>query len=375
MELLRTAEQTGRRRRVRMAGAVTAGAVGLALSLTACSNSGGSSLGSKPAAQAVPTAADNLVRQSSISMTFSLPITSAQAQQIFGRLSPSEQQAIMNGSVFLQFSTGGGEPLNSPKALTDTANAVDIGLTINGSTPVEIRYVSKNLYVHLQAAQLATDIGISPDSANKLSTELAKGDQYVPGLNALGQGNWVELSNQSFQQNISPLIKQYNQSSGGSALPSGSEVQSLVTQTIASLVNSIKTNTTFTSMGSQNGRLEYGANFNVSAIATAAAPIIQHEVSALPLVGSRYSSAIGNANQQVPQGVTATANLFVANNKLSEIDFTQASVGGKFPVPVPVKIVFGTPGSISAPSGAQQLDLSKIAQMLQGLMQNAGSGG
>jgi hypothetical protein len=383
--------QTGRRS-ARVTTVLAAGALGT-LALAACSSgakngtgaTGNTKTASESPAQAVTAALHELGNQSSLSVTLSLPITAAQAQQLGGKrgsssLTPSELQALTSGSIFFDVATGGGEPLNSKQAQTDGKNSIDLGLTVKGNTPVEIKYVDQNLYARLQVSQLLTDIGENPSAGHGFTSVLALAGQYIPGLSALGQGNWVEVSHQSLVA-LEPALKhlmQPAQSSGSNTSASTlnpQQTRSAVLKLVGDLESALKTNTTFTNGSNVSGRTEYTATVDVSAVANAAIPILERDLQAIPQIGSSISGKLGQAQSKIKPGMTASADLYVRSGKLSEVDVdvAQFATKDKPSFQVPLRLAFGNPGSISAPTGATQLDTSKLPLVLGGLLGGSSS--
>jgi hypothetical protein len=373
-------------RATRVTSVLAVAAIGT-MALAACSSgsksgagaTGSSNTSTQTAAQAVSAALHNLGRQSSLSVTISLPITQAQANQLNqmntsgSKLTPAEMHALTTGSIFLDVATGSGEPLNSQKAQTDSKNSIDFGLTVNGNTPVEIRYVNQNLYLHLRISQLLTDVGQKPGSAGQFTQALGMADQYVPGLAALGRGDWVELTHQSIV-GLEPTLKQLGQkaqqSSGNTSASTASpqQTRNAVLKLVGDLTNDLKANTTFVDLGNSNGRTHYSGTVNVSAVANAAIPILQNDLKAIPAFGSSASNSLGHAQSSIKPGMRATADLYVSSNKLSEVDVNVAQFAKNRPdFQVPLRFAFGSPGSISAPSGATQLQTSKLPAMLGAL--------
>lgn len=395
MEQLDRPGMPSRRRGMRLVSVATAGAVAATLSLAACSSSkssgspggtGNTQTGSKSPQQAVYTAFGNVGKESGVRLTLSLPLSASQIQEL-GKSSssptmpPAEAQAISSGSIFLSVATGHGEALGSQQAAGDKDNSVDLGLTINGNTPLELRYVGQALYLHAQIAQLLSDVGQSNNaSASKVGSMLQMADQYVPGLAALGQGKWVELSKQSLAA-LQPYLKQLEQQGqrpGGSSTAttvSQAQIRSTLTKLEADLKAAANGHVTYADLGHANGRTEYSATVDVSGFANSILPLLQRDLSGLPGVGSITSNDIAKAQRSIPPGQTAVADLYVSNNKLSEadLDVSQFMKKNKPSFAVPLRLAIDNPGQIAAPPGAVPLNLSKLPTLLQGLLGGLGA--
>jgi hypothetical protein len=372
--------ETPVKRRPRFTAVALAGALGATVTLGACSNSsksgggGGSTKnitsGESPS-QAVQTAIGNLGQQSSLSLAFSLPVTASQAQQIFTGVSSSDAQQITTGSIFFTEASGHGEALDSSQAKTDAQNSYAFGLTLGGSNPLEFRYVDQNIYLRVQAEQLATDFGKSTSSVQKATSQLSALNTYVPGITALGAGNWVEITHAGIQS-LEGVLKQAEQSTSSTTLNSG-QLQNQFLQLRTKILAALQTDSTFTSLGSTGGRSEYSVTVQIANFLNTISPAISSAFSSIPGYGSKVSSGLQQAQSSLPSGQTATADLYVSNNKVSEIDFDVNQFTKKYSFPIPVRISVSSPGGPGAPSGATVLDLSKLPSLLQGLLGSSGS--
>ena len=381
-------------RGMRVASLVTVAVMAATLTLTACSSSSkhaGSSGGSggtgstqtagRTPAQAVVTAFRGVGDQSSMHLSFSLPLTAAQFQQLWstmghGTMPQAEAQALSTASVFFSASTGHGESLYSSQANHDTDMSYDLGLTVNGDTPVELRYVGHALYIHLLVGQAFADFG-QPDSngAKQVQSMLQLGEQYVPGLRALDQGKWVEVSQQTFKS-LEPFLRQMGQNgqqgAGTHTTPSTSQAATVIGKLRSDLLRALDGNVTVADLGKDQGRTKYTATLNLSNFLATAKPKMQADLAGLP-GGSMLGSLLFRSTRPVPPGRTLVTDIYVTDNKVSEVDLDARQFMSKNPgFAVPVRIAVGGAGPITAPPGAVQLDLSKLPVIIQGLLGQLG---
>lgn len=362
MHLERHTPSPARRRGLRLASVL---AVGGGLALSAC----GSATKQSPAS-AVDSSVSGLGSSSSMSMRISLGVTAAQAQQL-GRqgggsaMTPAEAQALSTGSVFLVAQTGHGEALDSNQALTDTGNAYDLGLQIGSSVPVEIRYVSQALYVRAQATQLLGDLGQDPAKAAAFENQLNQFNKYVPGISALGQGSWVEVSPSSLAA-LGSLLQQAT----GSNTSAAAQIQTELAQLRTSAFNAFKANSTSRSLGTQSGRPGYAVTLDVHGFLGAFGPTLQKDLQSLPLIGPKLSSDFARLQKSVPAGRTVTGDVYTSGGKLSEVDVDLRQFAGSHKVDfaVPLKVAFTSASAVAVPQGAKVLDLSQLPKLLQGLL-------
>ena len=380
------AGRPGRNRNLRMTSVVAIGALGAGLTLGACS-SGSKSAGGAGAVQkvssadpqqAVSAAVGNLGQQDQIALRFSIPISTAQAQQVESRsggstLSPAELKALTTGVVFFSEKTGGGEAIDSAQAQHDANNSYDLGLSFGSATPVEFRYVGQSVYLKADLHQLLTDVGQPPSKADSFTKVLPQIESYVPGITALGQGQWVELSHSSLQS-LAPTLKGLEQQGAGSSGTNPAALQQSVMKLRSEITAALQSSSTFTHVGSSSGRDHYAATVNLHNLVATVAPELQSTFGSLPGVGSKISG-LDTAASKVPAGRTAVIDAYVSGDKLTEadLDINQfAPANQKTSFPVPIRMAIGS-ASISAPSGATQLDVSKLPGLLSGILGNLGA--
>ncbi len=358
----------------RRLGAMVAVGVLSASSLAACST-----LAKLTTKQAVGNSLSTLQDQSSISLAFSVGLTPSQITQLADAhggsgIPPQVAQTLSESSIVLSFATGSGEELKSKQTEKDHSDRVDFGLKIGSSMPVEIRYVGQALYARVQLTQLLSDFGQGPSTAAGLQSALQKGNQYVPGLDALGQGKWVSVTKAS----LAPLLAIFKQlESSALGKSSVSQYRTSALQLVGDLKTAFRDNATYTNAGTSGGRTKYDVSVALQSLIQQAGTALQTFMGSLPGVGNKISNAdISKAASHVPS--QAQLQLYVKNNRAEEVDvdinqFLPAK--DKAPFQIPVRLVIGQPGTISAPSGATQLDLSKIGTLISGMLGGLASGG
>lgn len=366
MHLERPTPNSARRKGLRL---VSVLAVGGGLALSAC----GSAAKQSPAS-AVDSAISGLGGSSSLTMQVKLGITAAQIEQLASQshshLTSAEAQALASGSISFTAQTGHGEALDSNQALTDTGNAYDLALNVGGSSPLEIRYVSHALYVHAQAGQLLTDLGKSQAGAAKLQSRLDQLNQYVPGISALGQGQWVEVSPASLTA-LANLAEQ----AGGAGHVTAAQIQGVLGGLRSDVFSSFKANSTSQSAGPSSSSA-YTTTLDVHGFLSSLAPTLQKDLQLVPVVGSKLSNDFAQLEKSVPAGRKVTATVHTSGGKLSEIDVDLRQFSQKSTVsfPVPLKVSFTSAQAVSTPGGAQVLDLSKLPNLIANMLSHSRSG-
>jgi hypothetical protein len=320
--------------------------------------------------RAVSDSFTNLGKQSEISVTVSLGVTPSQLQQIDSTISSAEAQAISTGSIFLNVQSGHGEALNSKQFRTDSDTSFALGLRIGSTVPIELRYVAQNLYLRADVAGLLQSVGAPAATAENWTKALNSLDQYVAGLSALGQGKWVEVSHSSLSQLGQMLQQSSSSSAGGSTTPNQSQIVNAIEKLRTDLVAAFQNNSTYEDMGTNsNGVTHYQATLQVQGFVQQAGAALSNDLGSLPgasAITGKLGGSVGKATSKVSTTQTAVFDLYVQNNTAQEVDVDLNQFAGKNKVsfPVPLKVVFGSSPTISAPVGATTLELSGLAQIL-----------
>ena len=358
------------------AGFLGVASVGLALSACGTTTKTASTISSTGPAGALAASVSALGSQSSIKATFSIPVTATQAAQLASMGSTKSPNtgfatALSTGSVFFAEQTGKGEPLDSTTASSDTGNSYDFGVTFASSTPLEIRYVAQSLYLHLQASTLMTDLGQPASKATSIDNELLKLNADVPGLSALASGGWVEISHTTLAPLLSEL-KTFASLGAGSTSSSSSNVGSTLLGLRTNILAAIKANSTVTSLGSTGGRQGYAVDVKAQPVAASLNTALNSAGALIPSIGNKLGG-LSKSLASVPSNFVVTIDAYASSGKLAEADLNldQFATKSKPSFPVPLRVTVST-ATISAPTGASQLDLSKLPSMLGGVISKLG---
>lgn len=349
------------------------GVATLGLVISACgSSTKAASSKSAPAGSAVAAldaSIGALGSQSSVEARFSLDVTAAQAAELAGKAGGSTSTAAMSkalstGSVFFAEQTGQGEPLDSKTAASDPGNSYDFGLSFPSGTPLEVRYVGQALYLHLQASALMADLGEPASSAASLKSELGTLNAEVPGLATLASGGWVEVSKSA----LSPLIADLKSLGASSSSTSPAKITSSLVNLRTSVLAAIKANSTVTSVGSAGGRQEYAVDVNAKALASSIDTALNGASGLVPSVGNKLGS-LSKSLASIPANLVVTIDAYTSAGKLAEADVNldQFFTTHKPTFAVPLRMTI-TSASITAPSGATELNLSKLPSLVGGLL-------
>ena len=356
--------------RVAVAAAIGAGA------LTACS-----STPQVPPAQAVSDSFRNLGDQSSLSVSLSLGLSASQLGTLAtsnggNGIDPTVANTIATGSVFVEVQTTDGKPLNDTSGAAAGNANLDLGLTVGSTTPVEVRVVDGSLYARVDIDQLAADTGQSPASTASFKANLHDADQVVPGLGALADNQWVEVSKESLQA-LLKMAKQFGATQGGTGSANQSQYQAATSKLMTDIGAAFKSNSTVDNDGTHGSGTYYTVSVPIRPFVEQVATAFQTYLNSLP-GGSTIASKLGSSLKQAvaDNNQTLTLQVVVRDNKAAEVDLDVnqfLSGSHKAPIAVPVQLKFGTPTDIEAPSGATQLNLSKIPSLLGGMAQRSGT--
>lgn len=339
-----------------------AGVAAAVLALGACGNP----IARITTERAVSNSVGAVLSQPGISLRISLGATAQQLMQIDAAtshtktLTPKMADAIASMSIVVDFATGHGESLKSAQVRTDHANQLDFALQIGSAAPVEIRYLNQTIYVRADATTLLTDFGVAASKAASFQNALQKGDAFLPGLGALGQGQWVSLQTSALAPLLGGLKSKLPATTPG-ANPTASR------QLLDQLRTDFKSNATYTNAGTHNGRTEY-------LVTLAAHNFVQQVTSALPASissipgASSVTKGLSGLASKVPPNQTVVMQLWVSNNKAQEIDVDLNQFKHSLPFAVPLRVMIASATPVTAPGGATALDLSKIGSLLGGLL-------
>ncbi len=350
------------------------GALGVAtlgLVMSACGSSTKTSASTGSASSALAASISALGSQSSVEARFSIDVTASQAADLAAngnkRSSSSAAamaKALSTGSVFFAEQTGKGEPIDSKTAASDPGNSYDFGISFGSSTPLEVRYVGQALYLHLQMSALAADLGEPASAAASVNSELVKLNADVPGLATLASGGWVEVSKSA----LSPLIADLKSFGSSSSSASPAKITSSLLNLRTSVLAAIKANSTVTSLGSSGGRQEYQVQVKARALLSSIDTALNSASGVVPSVGNKLGG-LSKSLASVPANLVVTIDAYTSGGKLTQadVDLDQFFTTNKpsFPVPLQMNI---TSASIAAPSGATELNLSKLPSLVGGLL-------
>jgi hypothetical protein len=328
--------------------------------------------------QAVSSAFNALGSQSGIDLHISLGVTSKELQQMAahggsGGLSLTAANDIAAGSIVVDFNTGNGTPLNKQ---TSADRSQQFGLAVQvpapsgansaqAADPVELRYVDQTFYLRADLPTLLHDLGQSSSSAAGFQHAAQGADQYVPGLAALGQGNWVSVPASALTGLLQGLQAQMPGAAGSSSLSTSGQIWS-------QLQTAFTTNTKFAKAGTSGGRTHYTASLAVK-------PFVQDVEQSLPAslgsipgaasVGKQINSAIG----KIPAGQKVVADVWVKDHKVQELDIDLNQFKHQFNFAVPLRIQIGSGTQVLAPTGATPLNLSNLGNLLGGALSKSSS--
>lgn len=344
----------------------------VALGATVLAACGTNTAAKLPPKQAVGAAFAKVQGQSGISLRVTLGLTASQIGQLAsehggGGIPANAAQGIAQSAIVFSFETGNGEAWNSPQARKDSNDRFDFGLQVGSSMPVELRYVGQALYGRIQLGPLLAAFGGAPDTATKFASEAQFLNRYVPGVGAAGKGDWVSLSKASLHSLLG-LFKTFAKAGQGTSSASSQAL-------ISAVSSAFKNNATYTSAGTSNGRDAYTVTVALQTVVQQVGAAVEAYASSVPgLSGKIDSSKIAAFESKVPAQMTM--QLYTKSGKTQEVDvdvnqFLPAA--DKAPFAIPLRFELSEPSGISAPSGATQLDLSKIGSLITGLFSAAGS--
>jgi hypothetical protein len=245
----------------------------------------------------------------------------------------STDQAVQSASVILTYDTPSAAKADTKVMLGSTEAAdlvVDAGIA------------------YLKADVNAIGSALGSKAATKLKSQLDSAAGQISAIKDLEAGKYVSLDLKAVAQ----LAKAFG--SGSSAPPPD------VQQILASVRSALLQNSTTTRVGSDS----VGDHYR---LVVQAKPFLQAVATELNAAAGPAASFLQTYETQVENGATKpiTADLWVSGGKVKQltIDLRQED-----PQAFGIKAVFGDEGgSVTPPSGASPIDLTKLAALASGL--------
>jgi hypothetical protein len=315
---------------------------------------------SAPPQQAVNTAFRELGSQSGVILHVSLGVTGKQLQQITAgdgshALTTTAADDIASTSVIVD--------LNRTSSDRNGQFGVDVHVgkaRPASADPVQLRYVNQTIYLKADLATLQQDLGQSSAAAGGLRSALANPEinNAVPGLSALGQGNWVSVP----ASELTALL-------GAAGVSSSSAADQQMQQMWTQLRNAFTANATYAKVGTQ------GDHYTAALMLK---PFVQDIERSLPAalgsipgassIGKQINNAVGKLGNR-----KLVADVWINNNTVQEIDVDLNQFDHHYGFAVPLRIQIGPGAPVVAPSGATPLNLSNVGGMLGGLLSGGSS--
>jgi hypothetical protein len=308
---------------------------------------------------AIGRAFGGVTQQSGARFTLSLGLTGSQVQQLAHEsgghaLTTKQADALASSEVVVDMVSGHGEAIGSSQYRHDADNQIDALVRLGQTTIAEFRTVGGNLYlrINFQGFSAVTDGTTTPGGG--FEGMLQHFNNYVPGLGALGRGDWVSVPMASIKGILNEAMAQ----TPSQAL-SGREAK--IGQLISQIKSDVRNDSTYTNDGDHGGRTEYTITVQAH---TLAQQIVQAVSGLLPAgFGTMFNPTQVANRLPIPQ--TVPVELWVKDNKAEEIDLNLHQLDTKIPVSIPLRLVIGGGQRVSAPSGATPLNLSIVGQILR----------
>jgi hypothetical protein len=346
-----------------MAGALLLGACGTAAPASA------------PPKQAVNQAFDALGAQAGIDLRVSLGVSAAQLQKMAttnggsSGLTAQNAKDIAESSIVVAYSTGNGKSINDSQAATDPAQRFGLAVQVGASAPLELRDVNQTIYLKADLATLLKDLGQDSTPANGFSRAVEGANQYIPGLSVLAQGGWVSVPASALTGLLQGLQTELPSSSSSASTPATSG------QILSQLHLAFTSNTTYALAGAPGPRTHYKLTLAVKPFVHEVLTALGSSLGNLSSVpgASSIANNINSAIAKIPANQKLVADVWVSNKKAQEIDIDLNQFDHRYAFAVPLRILIGPGEPITIPAQHTPLNLSKLGQMLGGMLGGAGT--
>lgn len=276
-------------------------------------------------------------------------------------LTPTQVAALAGAQISLEVAAPDGETIND-LAKKPASAAVDFTVSSNGTTYLEIRHVSRTIYIRVDLKDLLTVVG----DASEYPKLVAKAATLPTFVQALVADKWVSLPDATLS-----LLRSFGGGGGlgANASPSVAPSVNLLRALEMLLTRDVKV--TRVSAGSTD-RLRLTANSRVLA-----RELVRDLRAVFPRIGRRLR---GGRIGRVPSE-KVRLNASIVHGALSELSINLGQYDKSKKINVPLEVLFARSGpTISAPSGAVPVDLSGLLGLAslfggQGSGQTAGLAG
>jgi hypothetical protein len=311
----------------------------------------------------VGNAVGKALAQPGLNLQISLAATPGQLLEINrtehgdSRFTPQVASALAHTSLVVNVYPGHGESLQSKQFAADPNNRLELALQVRGARPVDVRYFDGTVYARADMRTLLADFGHDPAAAAGTQGDLEKADAFLPGLAALGHGQWVSAD----LHELAPLLKL-----GGLNMTQNSEYQASSAALARHLKSALVNNTTYTNLGNHGGRTEYRLTVEAHHVLKQLSGDLSNLAGSTPIPGAGdIGKQMAGALDQVPQ--TISLQLWVKDNKMQEVDLDLNQFAHRYPFALPLRVMIAAGSPVAIPRGATPLQISGIAGLLGGL--------
>jgi hypothetical protein len=354
-----------------------AGVAAASVSLSACGASTsphGPGLGGGSPTQQVRTAVANLGNDTQLTVSMSVKTTLQQLEALAlkdGGGSPTPEQAMIVNELLgsqLTYSVRSGIPLDKLPATGSPASSVEFALNMPNGALFDFRYVNQTLYGRVNFSMITNLSSSARFSLQKLRNAANKYASTLPWLGTFVNGGWVSITNADLHELISLYTLGLQQK--GQQLPTISPQQER--QMVSQITTSVAQDATITSPSSG----QYVATIDLRVLAKDVVTPLATEIATLS-PNARASMMLGQLSQVPNKNVTI--DLSTSGNQLSKLTLNLAQFGSSpadQSANIPLEFDFSPSApSISAPSGATQINVTQLLQAVMKANQNQGNQG
>lgn len=323
------------------------------VTLTGCGGSGASTTASKTPKAAFTSGLSGLGDSDALTVTLKLDTTPEKlmsfAREGGDRVDAATAQKIATAQVVIETKTSDGSKLSALKPGTKTGVGFRLALVDGGQTYAQLLKAGNGLYVQAQAQQLLDLVG----KASTFDTLRSRAAQMPPFVRAFVAGRWVVLD----LGQLKAMASQF----GANVSPTQQQTQKLM----ADLKAAVSKDVSVTRVGAD----DQGDHLRLTAQSRQLVTDVLGAVTgAIPAAGLATSSL-------KPESIPArpvTVDSWVKDGSLSKlsIDLVQFAKPGEAKPgdSLPLVLTFDHSGDdISAPTGAERVDMSQLFTMLGAL--------
>ena len=285
-------------------------------------------------------------QQQGIQLAFRLASTPAVLTSGGSHLTTAQARDILATQLDFDVHAPGSQALDHAQG---NGGQFQVSLVKSGTDLADIRFVNRVMYARVDFSRFFAAYGLPPRSLASVRHGLDQASALIPGLSALGNGQWISLD-------LMQVLRQ-------SGVTPSTPTQSQLSQLQAGLRQALAGTYQVAYAGTTSGGQRYAVSVNVRRLVTQLGAFYASlpGMADLPVLRSEFAALA----QRVPATLTARLDAVVSGGRLSQVTLplNQFDLHHQMPGPVSIVVGISSAGPIAAPAGATAINPAAISQM------------